>query len=110
MDNLLTVTFESHNRARNHHRRYQVSVGRDLFGEWTVCINYGRTGQAGRELHFAAPEVSAVQRIVRERLRRRLSAPKRIGCPYQITALTAEPGFDTADWLDGVATSGRSTP
>lgn len=99
MDNLLTVTFEAHNPARNHHRRYQVTVGRDLFGDWTVCVNYGRTGQAGRELHFAAPDAGVVQRVARERLRRRLSAPRRIGCPYQLTALTAVPGFDIASWL-----------
>ncbi len=30
MDNLLTLAFEAHHPERNHHRRYEVSVGRDL--------------------------------------------------------------------------------
>src|SRR5271167_3295958 len=45
---------EAHNAEKNHHRRYQVTVGRDLLDDWTVAIRYGRTGQAGRELRYAA--------------------------------------------------------
>jgi hypothetical protein len=37
--------------------------------------------------------------ILRDRLRCRLSAPRRIGCPYRLTALTQAPGFDAAAWL-----------
>lgn len=47
MDNLLTVAFEAHNAEKNHHRRYQVTLGRDLLNDWTVAICYGRTGQVG---------------------------------------------------------------
>ena len=56
MDNLLTVALEAHNAEKNHHRRYQVTLGRDLLDHWTVAIRYGRTGQAGRELRYAAAE------------------------------------------------------
>ena len=52
MDNLLTLALEAHNAEKNHHRRYQVTLGRDLLDHWTVAIRYGRTGQAGRELHL----------------------------------------------------------
>lgn len=48
MDNLLTVAFEAHHPERNHHRRYEVRVGRDLFDDWTVTIRYGRVGRADR--------------------------------------------------------------
>jgi hypothetical protein len=37
--------------------------------------------------------------IIRDRLRRRLSAPKRIGCPYHPAAFSAAPGFDASAWL-----------
>jgi hypothetical protein len=36
---------------------------------------------------------------IRDRLRRRLSAPKRIGCPYRIAADSVAPGFDVSAWL-----------
>ena len=48
MDNLLTVAFEAHGQEKNHHRRYQITVGRDLLNDWTVAIRFGRTGQGGR--------------------------------------------------------------
>jgi hypothetical protein len=37
--------------------------------------------------------------VIRDRLRRRLSAPKRIGCPYALAALSTAAGFDAAAWL-----------
>jgi len=99
MDNLLTISFEAHDAGKNHHRRYQVTVGRDLLDDWTVAIRYGRTGQGGRELRCASPQPDAIKAIIRERLLRRLSAPKRIGCAYRLTALSAAPGFDAGAWL-----------
>jgi hypothetical protein len=99
MDNLLTVAFEAHSQEANHHRHYQITVGRDLLNEWTVAITFGRAGEGGRQIRFGSPRLDDMQAVIRERLRRRLSAPKRIGCPYRLTALTAAPGFDTSAWL-----------
>ncbi len=101
MDNLLTIAFEAHSAEKNHHRRYQVTVGRDLLDDWTVAICYGRTGQGGQEKRFASPKPEEMRAVIRDRLRRRLSAPKRIGCPYLLTALNSAPGFDTSAWLPG---------
>jgi predicted DNA-binding WGR domain protein len=99
MDNLLTVAFEAHNLEENHHRRYQITVGRDLLDDWTVAIHYGRTGQGGQEKRFASPKAEEIRAIIRDRLRRRLSTPKRIGCPYRLTALSSIPGVDASAWL-----------
>jgi hypothetical protein len=101
MDNLLTVSFEAHNAARNHHRRYQITVGRDLLDDWTVRICYGRTGQAGRELRFGGKTMEELQGIVRDRLRRRLSAPRRLGCAYRLKEFNTASGFDADLWLPG---------
>jgi hypothetical protein len=92
---------ESHNPERNLHRRYHVTVGRDLLDDWTVAISYGRTGQGGREIRLASPKPEEMRVIIRDRLRRRLSAPKRIGCPYRLAAFNAAPGFDSTSWLPG---------
>jgi predicted DNA-binding WGR domain protein len=97
--NLLTVAFEAHNAAENHHRRYSITVGRDLLNDWTIRIRYGRIGQRGQEICVASREPGAMQSVLRERLRRRLSAPKRIGCPYRLTMLDVASGFDSSDWL-----------
>jgi hypothetical protein len=90
---------EAHNSEQNHHRHYAVTLGRDLLDDWTVAICFGRTGQRGRELRFASPSPDEMKAIIRDRLRRRLSAPKRIGCPYRLAAFSAAPGFDASAWL-----------
>jgi hypothetical protein len=101
MDNLLTVAFEAHSQKENHHRRYQITLGRDLLDDWTVAILYGRTGQGGREIRFASRHPEEMRAVIRDRLRRRLSAPKRIGCAYRLTALSSVTGFDASAWLPG---------
>jgi predicted DNA-binding WGR domain protein len=99
MDNLLTVALEAHHAERNHHRRYELTVGRDLFDAWTVAIRYGRVGLGGQEDRFGGTDAEGLKAVIRERLRRRLSAPRRIGVPYRLAALNAAPGFDAAAWL-----------
>jgi predicted DNA-binding WGR domain protein len=110
MDNLLTVALEAHHPERNHHRSYVATVGRDLFGDWTVTIRYGRVGQGGQEIRYAASESEAMRAILRNRLRRRLSAPKRIGCAYRLASFSAAAGFDATDWLPGEVMAGFLQP
>lgn len=99
MDNLLSVIFEAHNDERNNHRRYAIRVGRDLFGEWTVSLTYGRAGQGGQEVRHASTDRDQLRQVIRESLRRRLSAPRRIGCPYHLKGLNAARGVDIGTWL-----------
>ena len=99
MDNLLTIELEAHHAGRNHHRRYQITVGRDLLDDWTVSIRYGRTGQEGRELRYVNANAEELQQVIRERLRRRRSATRRIGCPYRMTSFAAAPDFNVSGWL-----------
>ena len=80
---------------------YQVTVGHDLLEDWTISIKYGRTGQGGREERFAGLQAEAMRAVIRDRLRRRLSAPRRIGCSYRLTTLGTASGFDVWDWLPG---------
>ncbi len=94
MENLLSLTLEAHNAGQNHHRHYAVTVGRDLLNDWTVSIRYGRTGQHGRELRYADADPAAMAAVIRDRLQRRLSAPRRLGCPYRLTEFSAAPDFD----------------
>src|SRR5262249_44101077 len=101
MDNLLSVAFEAHHQEKNHHRRYEVVFGRDLLDAWTVAIRSGRTGQLGTERRYASPEAEEMRAVIRDRLRRRLSAPRRIGCAYRLTGYSSVPGFDAALWLPG---------
>src|SRR5689334_3162517 len=101
MDNLLTVAFEAHHPERNHQRRYQVTVGRDLLDDWTVEIRYGRCGQGSQGKRFASRKADEMNALISNPLRGRLSAPKRLGCSYRLAAFSAAPGFDASAWLPG---------
>jgi hypothetical protein len=99
MDNLLTVSLEAHNPDWNHHRRYEIRLGRDLFGDWTVCLLFGRVGRAGQLVRHAGSDSEPLRQVIRESLRRRLTAPTRIGCAYTLREFTATGGIDVAFWL-----------
>ena len=101
MLDLLTIALEAHSDERNHHRRYELAVGRDLLGHWVVTVRYGRVGQPLREMQFGSPDPEQARSIVHERLRRRLSAPRRIGCGYRMVGFTAEHGAEPGGWLPG---------
>ncbi|GIK15206.1 MAG: hypothetical protein BroJett003_01700 [Planctomycetota bacterium] len=99
MLDLLTISLEAHNDERNHHRRYEVSVGRDLLGHWIVTVRYGRVGRPARELRFGSRDVETARSIFADRLRRRLSAVRRIGCAYRIRELSVPCNSALSDWV-----------
>jgi predicted DNA-binding WGR domain protein len=37
-----------HNADGNVHRFYAMRLGRDLFGDWVLCREWGRIGSPGR--------------------------------------------------------------
>jgi len=109
MDNLLTVSLEAHNAERNHHRRYEIRLGRDLFGDWTVSLLYGRVGRAGQVVRHAGSDPEPLRQVLRDSLRRRLTAPKRIGCAYALRELRAADDIDVAFWLPASILSALQT-
>src|SRR4051794_31194012 len=75
---------------RNVWRAYRLSLGHDLFGDWTVDLRYGRIGQGGQWRRIACGSLEEAHRIARSYLRRRVSAPRRIGCTYRVVSF--DPG------------------
>lgn len=78
------MSLEARNPAKGHMRAYSIDAAQDLFGHWIVEIHFGRIGRSGRSVIYSAPDEPGVRRIIRQCLRRRSTAPKRIGVPYQI--------------------------
>jgi hypothetical protein len=99
LDNLLSIALEAHSNELNHHRSYEILVGRDLLEHWTVTVRYGRVGSPAREIRIGTPDIDEARSLVAERLRRRLSAPRRIGCAYRIRALSLETLLIGQNWL-----------
>jgi hypothetical protein len=71
--------------AHGRFRADCIEAGTHLFGTWPVDATYGRIGTTGRTVrHIAADEADA-RKIVRRCLRRRATAPHRLGgLAYQL--------------------------
>jgi hypothetical protein len=63
-------------------------VGKDLFGVWLVEMSYGRIGTIGRAKvrSFATTDEALAQ--VNACLRKRATAPRRIGVAYHVRSVT----------------------
>lgn len=75
-------------------RSYRLEAGTDLFGTWLVEIAFGRIGATGTRIRHAVSDEAAARKLVYKNLRRRASAPKRIGTSYRMRELR-----DPGNWL-----------
>jgi predicted DNA-binding WGR domain protein len=69
---------------RNINRRYAIERSVDLFGAHLVETSWGRYGTWGQSKRCAFDNPSDADRAVAMHLRRRASAPRRIGIPYRV--------------------------
>ena len=82
--NALSILLQARAPQRECHRAYGIEVGRDLFGVWVVEMTYGRIGTAGRTKVRSFPTLDDARTQVEACLRKRATAPRRIGVAYQI--------------------------
>ena len=82
-------------------RAYRLEAGTDLFGTWHVEITFGRIGATGTRIRHAVPDEATARKLVHQNLRRRASAPKRIGTSYRMRELR-----DPGNWLNSTSVVG----
>jgi len=87
------IVLEAKNPDRRCFRQYRVEAGTDLFGVWVVEVSYGRIGAAGRLRSFVVRNEGEARRLAQRILKRRATAPRRIGVAYRIREL-----IDPAGW------------
>jgi len=80
---------------KNIRRFYVINVGRDLLGDLIVTFRNGRIGNFGRLKHHVCKDLEEAAKIVSKSLKRRSSAPKRIGVAYEIKTIS-----DPDNWLE----------
>jgi predicted DNA-binding WGR domain protein len=80
----LRISLEARSAARRCYRAYEVAVSVDLFGEWLVEMSYGRIGTLGRTKARSFSTADAAAAEVKGCLRKRASAPRRIGVAYRL--------------------------
>ena len=100
-----SIELEASNPAANRLRRWRLDLAKDLLGAWIAELQFGRIGSRGRLLrHVFASENEALA-FMRRGLRRRATAPARIGVPY----LCVRSSFEIRELLDfiGIDTLNR---
>ena len=92
-DETFRIRMEATNPERKHFRSYVIEANPDLFGRWVIEVRYGKIGTRGRTTTYSSEDVQDAKQIVRQCLKRRASAPKRLGVPYRVQEL-----HDPAQW------------
>ena len=88
------IKLEAKNPDKGNFRAYEIDAGPDLLGQWQIEVRYGRIGRRGRSVTYSAADDAGAAAIIRHCLHRRVTAPKRIGVPYQIRELC-----DPKEWV-----------
>jgi predicted DNA-binding WGR domain protein len=68
----------------NIRRHYHISWTRDLFDHFIVDLHWGRIGTRGQTKSTSFADNNAATKFIASVLKKRASAQKRIGVPYQI--------------------------
>ncbi len=79
-----SILLEASDPERNCWRSYRITAGQDLFGDWVVELTYGRIGAKGHTKVVTVDDETAARRYVQSCLRKRETAPKRIGVDYKV--------------------------
>jgi predicted DNA-binding WGR domain protein len=78
-----SIELQACDPAANCRRAWRLQAGRDLFGAFTTEVQFGRIGSPGRTLRRAFATEAELRAFLRARLRRRATAPSRIGVAYR---------------------------
>lgn len=87
LENLFHICLRAVSEDRRIDREYVLEMGVDLFRHWYVTTTYGRFLTKGRKATFDFKTKEEAYVFMHATLKRRLSAPKRVGYPYCITSL-----------------------
>lgn len=77
------IALEAVDKRANIARGYHLDVSRDLFGHWVITRRWGRLGAKRQVSALSFDTETSRDRFLRDILRRRASAKKRIGIPYK---------------------------
>lgn len=104
-----SILLEACNPELNIWRSYRITFGQDLFGSWIVELSYGRIGSKGRSRTILAENEAQAMGYVEQCLKKRQSAPKRIGASYRIKQLPREWEENTNKLLSKISGELQST-
>jgi predicted DNA-binding WGR domain protein len=91
----LFIRLEARSPAHRCFRAYEVAAGVDLFGAGLVEMSYGRIGTSSRTKTRSFPGAAEARTQVSACLRKRASAPRRIGVAYRVRTV-----IQSTEWCE----------
>lgn len=106
---MLSIQLHAFNRGKNINRFYGIRANQNLFGAWTITIQYTQFGKRGpSKLFFCDTEEEAKLRFFTI-LKRRLSYNRRLECQYRIVHVDAAPSVVLREWIPEHETLSRDS-
>ena len=88
---------EAINPQAGHYRAYRIEFGKDLLEDWLIKTTFGKIGKRGTTKNYAYPNPQLAYKNIRETLKRRFTAQKRIGCNYEVKKCSMNLSDDLMD-------------
>lgn len=96
---MLSIQLHAQNLEKNINRFYGLRVNKNLFGAWTITIQYTQFRTRRPTKLFFCDTVDEAKSRVQLILTRRLNQNRRIGCTYRITHIDADPSIVLDEWI-----------
>lgn len=96
---MLSIQLHAQNLEKNINRFYGLRVTKNLFGAWTITIQYTQFRTRGPTKLFFCDTVEEAKSRVNLILQRRLNYNRRMGCHYRIIHVDADPSIILQEWV-----------
>jgi len=101
---MLSIQLHAQNLDKNINRFYGLRVNKNLFGAWTITIQYTQFRTRGPTKLFFCDTVEEAKLRVQLILKRRLNYNRRMGCEYRIIHVDADPSVILDEWIPDLQT------
>lgn len=96
---MLFIQLHTQNLEKNINRFYGLRVNKNLFGAWTITIQYTQFRTHGSIKLFFCDTADEAKLRVQLILKRRLNYNLRMGCKYRIVRVDADPSVVLDEWI-----------
>jgi hypothetical protein len=96
---MLSIQLHAQNTEKNINRYYGLRVNKNLFGAWTITIQYTQFRIRGPSKLFFCDTLEGAKQRVQLILKRRLNYNRRMGCQYRIVHVDADPSVVLSEWI-----------
>jgi hypothetical protein len=96
---MLSIQLHAQNLEKNINRFYGLRVTKNLFGAWTITIQYTQFRTRGPTKLFFCDTVDEAKLRVHLILKRRLNYNRRMECEYRIVHVDSDPSVILEEWI-----------